>query len=1053
MALKPRAPRGRSNAYRNGPAPGPPSSTDPRHRRPARAKYRPGREPAPEATSSSLDAVLDAFTESWERGERPRAEGYLELLEPEDSAELIYHEYCLAEGSHLTPDPDDYLRRFPDHADRLARLFALHGAFPSSTLRDWAGPAELPSSGDEIGPYRLVRELGRGAFARVFLAEQIDLDHRLVVLKVSTRSTAEPRLLARARHPHIVEVLRHATTDDGALHLVCMPFLGGATLASVLEVGRTIGRRPRSGRGLLANLDRTSAPEYPRAELVGPAREVLDRLSYPQSLAWIVARLAEALDHAYDRGVAHGDLKPSNVLITAGGVPLLLDMNLATDWRADDVLAEGPAANMGGTLAYMAPERLLAIARRGEGASSKADDSHRADLYALGLVLLEALTGEPPEVPRGRPKATRELAGDLAWLRRVLPGSLLGRGDRSIPPALRSILAKCLAPDPLARYSRGNELAEDLDLWRSDRPLVIAEEPRRSVLARSARRRRFPLIASGLTLAAAAIVAWVASVFLEGSKSEHALSRYSMIVDQPESGAYTYRRVGQWRDDELSDPAEASARQLGRYDVLFDFPPYWRERDDVRSLPDRERGELEVWIFEQILRHAVALRQRDDSPDAWKRALALLERTLARASSAPLEAERATLLEHLKRPDQGPVASTGPSLPRWMDRYLAGVAAEPLHAREALDHYLEALRLRPGLFWAHYRASVVAGRIGEYEVEVKQLRGCIDRYPKNPALHLLLAASLCYAEKDTPRPRAGSQFADALVECGRAVQLDPDYARAYRTRALIRHASGWDEGAKADIERHAQLMARSGPASAMNLDLSLRLNLQPGPNQASPQEALHSLARKVLDNDPRDRATRTRLAARLSLTDRPAEAFAEFDKVLESDPGHLLARYQRALLIHRSAPREALAEYSALIEHPRFEELFVEQPDAIRAFHHVATDLLKRGKIAEAREVALRALAHVSRSRLLRDQATHARQKPGVPNSFSPTGETYYLLARIHAGEAAVDRGQIDRVVDCLERAFAIDPGFRDVWFAKDVRFDGLRDDLSRRLTGVVVDR
>src|SRR5262249_43554387 len=144
---------------------------------------------------------------------------------------------------------------------------------------------------------------------------QADLDHRLVVLKVSTRSTAEPRLLARSRHAHIVEVLRHASTDDGALHLVCMPFLGGATLASVLDARRKRRGCPRSGLDLLADLDRASAPEYPSSELVRPAREILAGLSYPKALAWIVARLAEALDHAHRRGVAHGDLKPSNVLL------------------------------------------------------------------------------------------------------------------------------------------------------------------------------------------------------------------------------------------------------------------------------------------------------------------------------------------------------------------------------------------------------------------------------------------------------------------------------------------------------------------------------------------------------------------------------------------------------------------------------------------------------------------------------------------------------------------------------------------------------------------
>ncbi len=179
--------------------------------------------------------------------------------------ELIYHEYCLAETAGLDPDPDEYLRRFPAVREPLARLLHLHETIDASQLLGWSEPADLPEVGDEIGPYRLVRELGRGGFARVFLAEQADLDDRLVVVKVSRQVTPEPRLLARARHPHIVEVLWHGLAEGGALQLICMPFLGGATLAALLAVRPRRGARPRSGRDLLAALDRVAAPEYPRS--------------------------------------------------------------------------------------------------------------------------------------------------------------------------------------------------------------------------------------------------------------------------------------------------------------------------------------------------------------------------------------------------------------------------------------------------------------------------------------------------------------------------------------------------------------------------------------------------------------------------------------------------------------------------------------------------------------------------------------------------------------------------------------------------------------------
>src|SRR5262249_33148116 len=200
-------------------------------------------------------------TARWQRGETPGAEPYLARLRPgsaELGVELVYREYCLAELAGRHPDPSEFLARFPEHGTVLERLFALHRVCSSSQLRRWADPAleddPLPEVGDEIGPYVLTRELGRGSFARVFLAEQSDLENRPVVVKVTTRPTREPWLLARARHANIVEILSHAMVDDGAFEfqLICMPFWGGATLAAVLAEGRQRGLRRGAGGGRLA---------------------------------------------------------------------------------------------------------------------------------------------------------------------------------------------------------------------------------------------------------------------------------------------------------------------------------------------------------------------------------------------------------------------------------------------------------------------------------------------------------------------------------------------------------------------------------------------------------------------------------------------------------------------------------------------------------------------------------------------------------------------------------------------------------------------------------
>ena len=207
-----------------------------------------------QSSSRRHQEALDDFTENGPGERSADAGAYLDGIGHVPSSlavELIYREYCLAELKGIRPDPDVFLARFPAHRELLARLFSVHHACSSSQLDYWieptAGSDVFPKAGDEIGPYLLRRELGRGAFARVFLAEQSDLENRLVILKLSTRRSREPWLLARARHSHIVEILSHAVVDDGAFQLICMPFLGGATLSAVLDLRRQL-RRPCPSR-------------------------------------------------------------------------------------------------------------------------------------------------------------------------------------------------------------------------------------------------------------------------------------------------------------------------------------------------------------------------------------------------------------------------------------------------------------------------------------------------------------------------------------------------------------------------------------------------------------------------------------------------------------------------------------------------------------------------------------------------------------------------------------------------------------------------------------
>jgi serine/threonine protein kinase/Tfp pilus assembly protein PilF len=1011
--------------------------------RPAHA--RPGAETGSEAPwSAPLEVLLAEFTARWERGEAPLLEEYLSRLGPApagDAVELIYHAYCLAESSGLGPDPAEYLGRFPDHASTLERLFGLHRALDTTQLRLWADPSTLPEPGDEIGPLLLRRVLGEGSFARVFLAEQSDLDHRHVVVKVSARITPEARLLARARHAHIVEVLWQSLIDDGTLQLICMPFLGGATLAAVLDEQARRGGRPRSGRDLLAALDRVSSPEYPATELdlARPARQVIARLSHPRALAWVVARLAEALDYAYGRGVLHGDVKPSNILLTADGTPMLLDFNLAVGWRSpvgDDLPGE-----TGGTLAYMAPERLRALAGMhpemdtatmtvsgtGSGRTGvpRAADRHRADLYSLGMVLLEALAGRAPDHPRGSPRAPRDLAAAFALSRQQGAETLIRSCRVAIEPGLRSIIGRCLAPDPADRYRRGAELAEDLDRWCSDRPLAFAREPHwRFGLLRWARRRRRGVAAAALALIVGAVSTLAAWNFGQAPLREKATAKLAHLWDDAASRAFRFQRFGQWRPKDPDAPEEA-AQHLAYYNVLG--PADWRLDDEFRALGEPERSELEIWLLEQALRFGRALRQRPDSPDDWRRGLEVLDRVVAQRPLGPLETEARLLRLKLGRAEPpAPASATAPGdipSPRWMEDYLLGVEAEPLRAEDALAHYRNVLRERPESFWGHYRVAAVAHRLGDSAAAADHLEHCIARRPENPTLRGQLAGCLYDLHR----------YDAALEQCNKALELNPDHANSYRTRALIRGRLGQDEGLRSDIGRFELLTRHLGKVPALRFRLDWNLAQRPdGDGNGGAALALRGLTgsdadlpQRLLAADPEDVDLRAAIALQLIETGHPDDALAELDKALEIDPDHLRARYLRGGLLYEMRRDSAEADLAYLLDHPRLEELIRECDKAILAFYYESWMLLRRREVDKAVQVARRGLIHAQRYEKWQ-------------------GELHYALARAYAYEARSKPERLVLAASHLRSALHDHPDLREPWFAHDIVFDGRRAEIDR---------
>jgi serine/threonine protein kinase/tetratricopeptide (TPR) repeat protein len=506
-----------------------------------------------------------------EAGEIPRVEAYLGRFPVDISGEVLvglaYEEFCLREDAGEQPEPAEYLARFPEASSALRRVLDIHGLVGSGTATtthegDTHGGVAFPEAGQTIGGFHLVEELGRGAFARVFLARERQLADRHVALKVSRTGSREPQTLARLQHTNIVPVHSYRVDPATGLHLLCMPYFGGLTLARLLAC--QAGEPARSGADLVARLDQVAQQSGAAPSGRSTARAALARRTYPRAVAWWAARMAEALEHAHDRGVLHRDVKPSNVLLTGDGLPMLLDFNLARESVAGD--SEAPAT-MGGTFDYMAPEHLEALA---DGLPDEVDA--RSDVYSLGILMYETLTGARPFSSASKARTLGEtLLRAADERRRVVASPRAARPD--IPPDLDAVVRRCLAADRSHRYANATELADDLRAVADDMPLKHAREPMPSRSRRWARRNRraltvsIPLI---LALVVAGVTAWRVRDDRIQSKAEAKSEVKAAIADAVKAIA----------DDNLDLAVERFKAARKR---ALPFPEFWEDLRTARE--------------------------------------------------------------------------------------------------------------------------------------------------------------------------------------------------------------------------------------------------------------------------------------------------------------------------------------------------------------------------------------------------------------------------------------------------------------------------------------
>jgi len=325
-----------------------------------------------------------------------------------------------------------YQARFPGHEDRIAREWA--AGVPGDA------PAENKAPARTLGRYHLVRELGRGGQAVVYLAHDPELD-RTVAMKVLV---SEPGWLSQARRERLQrEATALARLDHPGICAIYEARLEGDTPYLVVRyvAGETLAARLRRAR------------ERPDARAPGLLLALPDTPARIERLLLLIETVARALHAAHAAGVVHRDVKPQNVMLDAEDRPVLLDFGLAH--AGDDATLElTRSGELFGSIAYLAPERLR------HGAAGDA----RGDVYSLGAVLYECLTLERPHAATTTEALLREIS--LGAWRDPL------RFNRALPRDLVLVLHAAMDPDPERRYPSALAFAEDLRRLREHQPIL-----------------------------------------------------------------------------------------------------------------------------------------------------------------------------------------------------------------------------------------------------------------------------------------------------------------------------------------------------------------------------------------------------------------------------------------------------------------------------------------------------------------------------------------------------------------------------------------------------
>ena len=821
--------------------------------------------------------------------------------------------------------------------------------------RDLPPPCEKP--GTMVRRYKLLEQIGEGGMGVVFLAEQTRPVHRKVALKivkagmdtrqVVARFEAERQALAMMDHPNIARVLDAGSTEGGRPYFV-MELVKGVSITKYCD----------------------------------------DRRLTPRDRLLLFVQVCSAVQHAHQKGIIHRDLKPSNVLVAAYDghpVPKVIDFGVAKATGArltDRTLFTGLGA-MVGTLEYMSPE---------QAELNQLDVDTRSDVYSLGVLLYELLTGttplegrrlkeaalvdalraireEEPAKPSTRLSATAALPA-IALNRGVDPGRLNGlvRGD------LDWIVMKCLEKDRSRRYETANGLAHDIERYLDDDP-VQARPPTAAYRLRKFVRRHRPAVAASAVLGlvllaslgvAAGSVGWAArdraerraAVEREAAKAlaeaedlcrrdnvAEALAatrRAEALLAGGVAGEAVRERVRQWRAD-INMAAGLEAIRLRQSDVKVEYfdhaaaDPEYAEAFRAYGIDVAASDPAEA--ASKIARSAIGNRLVTALDDwAWvKRGkdAAGRERMYSVARRADPDDWRNRFRDPaLQKDRQALEALAGggevASLPPTSVVLLARALGDVGAHDKALQVLRRALHRHPADFWLNHETGAAYGRIARSGDESAAAA-------QQEAIGFFRTTLACRPDSPPAHTnlawwlsRQGNQE-EAILLCEKALRLEPDHFPGHFVLGIALNRKGAAADAVSALRRAVELQPRHAWAH-FNLACAYR---KKGDGERATEEL-----RRTIRLDPALTDARYELATIFRAGKQWAAAAAEFREVLRLKPDHHRARcYLAMCLAYRGAPDDAVAEAGEAVR---------LRPQDARGHYSLGFALHRQGRAADA---------------------------------------------------------------------------------------------------------